>query len=125
MARKFLRWCYFLLLVALYPVEVFYAQDLLLSFMLASFGLGAVIYRKLIETGQRRWLLPSGFALALFLIGLHFTTNILFFPHSPRAPHYFGDACLIGPVYAFGSLFFGAGINFINQTGNVPPKTLP
>lgn len=125
MTREFLRWCYFLLLVALYPVGVFYAQDLLLSFMLTSFGLGAVIYRKLIETDQRRWLLPSGLALALFLIGLHFTTNVLFFPHSPRAPHYFGDASLIGPIYAFSGLFFAAGINFINQTGNVPPKTKP
>ena len=124
MARKYLRFGFLLFLVALYPISVFYAQDLLLQFVWVSLALGAVVYRKLVESSQTKWIFPSGLALALILTTLHYATNVLFFPRSARAPHYLYDACLIGPMGALFGLLLGVLIKICNQSGNVPPKIM-
>ncbi len=58
----------------------------------------------LVQHDLKKWLVPCGFVLALFLICLCYIASLLILPYSPQIAHRLQVDCFFGPIFAFGQL---------------------
>lgn len=103
--RLLRRWGYLLFIALLLGVCVFCFRDLTVPLILLSCWLGAAIYRNLVQRDLKTWLVPCGFAFALFLGCLYYLADFIIFPHSLQAAHRLRNACFMGPLLALAGLF--------------------
>ena len=73
-----------------------------------SFLLSGILYQRLSEPEQKKWLFLGGVLLALIVSGLYYAAELFFFPHSAHAPHSFDAAYFGGSMWVLGGLFMAA-----------------
>lgn len=106
--RLLRRWGYLLLMAASVMVCRLYLRDLTAAMIPLSFELSVVVYQRLVQNNHIKWLFPIGLVLAVLLGGLYYIADSILFSHSLRAAYRLQYAYVMGPVWAFGGLFFAA-----------------
>lgn len=74
------------------------------AFML-SFVFTNVLFQRMSEREQKKWLFPGGLLLSLAISGLYHGCNLIFFPHSAHTPQSFSDAYFGASLWVFGVIF--------------------